>query len=55
MHHGSIQRGLFHRLGSLVPGGIVVPADYIQLSGQVMVVDIVEAVHQVGGKPSLGG
>ena len=55
MHHGGIQRGLFHRLGGLVPGGIVVPADYIQLSGQVMVVDIVEAVHKVGGKPSLGG
>ena len=50
VHHGGVQRGLLHRFAGLVPGGVVVPADQVQLFGQVMVVDIVEAVHQVGGK-----
>ena len=47
VHHGSVQRSLFHRLGGLVPRGIVVPAGNVDLFGHLEIVDTVKAVHHV--------
>ena len=47
MHHGGVQRGLFHRLGGLVPCGIVVPAGNVDLLGHFEIVDAVKPVHHV--------
>ena len=55
VHHRRVKGGLLHRLGGLVPGGVTVPADHIQLPAQLKVVDVVEAVHQVGGELCLRG
>ena len=47
VHHGRVQRGLFHGLGRLVPCGIVIPAGNVDLFGHLEIVDAVKAVHHV--------
>ena len=50
VHHSGVQRGLFHRLGGLVPCGIVVPAGHVDLLGHFEIVDAIKPVHHIHGE-----
>ena len=54
MHHGGVEGGLLHRFGGLVPGGVAVPTDDVHFLRHLEIVDVVEAIHHVGGEPGVG-
>ena len=54
VHHGGVKGGLLHRLGGFVPGGVAVPADDVHFLRHLEIIDVVEAIHHVGGEPGVG-
>ncbi len=50
MHHGCVDGRIRVADALLVPGGVVVPGNQVQFSGELKIIQRVKAVHQVGGK-----